>query len=159
MDNLSKKSHANKNKIPPDCRMLLTPASEGMCLFTFRKGGTPFPGVMTGRGVPLSQVRMGGGTTIPVQDMGYPILLIGGLPPSQLRTGGRLGVPPIQVRVENGGTPNCRSGWGYPRCSGQSQVRMGDTPKQNNIACTCYAAGGMPLAFTQDFLLYWEKVT
>ena len=27
-------------------------------------------------------------------------------------------------------------------------------PNRNSTACTCYAAGGMSLAFTQDFLVF-----
>ena len=30
---------------------------------------------------------------------------------------------------------------------------MGATPYWNRIACTCYAAGGMPLTFTKDDFL------
>ena len=46
------------------------------------------------------------------------------------------GVPP---------NPGPRSGWG------------GVTPKWNSMVCTCCAAGGMPLAFTQeDFLVHTE---
>ena len=60
---------------------------------------------------------------------GYPSVQIWerGTPPVQTWEGG---TPPIQVRLGGGGTPN------------------------RNIACTCYAAGGMPIAFTQeDFLV------
>ena len=93
------------------------------------------------RGVPPSQVKMGGspipgqdgGTPIPGQNAaGYPNTRSEwGVSPSQVR----MGVPiPIQVR---------------------SQVGMGGgTPNRNTTACTFYSAGGMPLAFTQeDFLV------
>ena len=48
--------------------------------------------------------------------------------------------------------PHLRGG-GYP-----SQVRSqdrggGGTLYWNSIVCTCYAAGGMPLAFTQEYFL------
>ena len=67
------------------------------------------------------------------------------------------GVPKSQLRT---GVPNSRSGvpsppisrMGYPLS--RSGPRMGDTPNWNSIACTCYAASGMPFAFTQeDFLV------
>ena len=47
--------------------------------------------------------------------------------------------PPPTYRSEKGQV----IGWG------------GGTPNRNSIVCTCYAAGGMPLAFTQeDFLVF-----
>ena len=53
-----------------------------------------------------------------------------------------------------------RSRWeGYPLLRSRqgvspSQVQVGGGTYWNSIACTCYAAGGMPLAFTQeDFLV------
>ena len=63
---------------------------------------------------------------------------------SSFLTGGTLilphGVAPIMTW--DGGTPPSRSD---PRSRGN--------PNWNSIACTCYAAGGMPLALTQeDFL-------
>ena len=75
------------------------------------------------------------------------------------------GVTPSQVRM--GGTPSqVRMGRGYPflgqdRGGTQSKVRAGRgggvSPNWNSIVCTCYAAGGMPLAFTQeDFLIEVE---
>ena len=65
--------------------------------------------------------------------------------------------------LPNGGTPSFQTGGVSP-----SQVRkagvplnwMGVTPplpthRDSSIASTCYAAGGMPLAFTQeDFLVF-----
>ena len=57
------------------------------------------------------------------------------------------GVPPVQVGSQVG------TG-GVPPVPGQDRG-AGGYPIQNSIACTCYAAGGMPLAFTQeDFLVY-----
>ena len=47
--------------------------------------------------------------------------------------------------------------WGIPDIQVRSQVRMGGTPKWNSIACTWYAAGGMPLQALalrqEDFLV------
>ena len=79
--------------------------------------------------------------------------------PSQVRTGypyqDWMGVPPLRL---DGGTPPpnldwvppIRAGWGYP---------PPPLPRrQSSRASTCYAAGGMPLAFTQeDFLVdvFW----
>ena len=73
--------------------------------------------------------------------MGWPWLLIV-VPSNQSDShpcqipgqGGRGGNPPIQVRSQD---------WG------------GGTPYWNSIACTCYAAGGMPLASTQEYFLVW----
>ena len=87
------------------------------------------------QGVPPSQVRIEG-TPIPGQDRGGT--------PSQVR----IGVPPL-------------AGWGYPLVSTMGvppvQVPGQDrwsTPNWNTIVCTCDAAGGMPLTFTQeDFLV------
>ena len=53
-----------------------------------------------------------------------------------------MGIPSIQTW--KGGIPHPDLGRG--------------TPNQNSIACTCYAAGGMPSAFMQeDFLVYFVK--
>ena len=87
----------------------------------------------------------------------------GGVPHS------RFGIPPIPVQVRTGGTPfpgqdregalplPLSVGWGTPPQS-RSQVRRGGGTSNwnwNSMACTCYAVGGMPLAFTQeDFLLF-----
>ena len=57
-----------------------------------------------------------------------------------------------------GGYPLPRSRWGVGRGVPPSQVQGGGgdgNPNRNNIACTCYVAGRMPLAFTQeDFLVF-----
>ena len=120
----------------------------GVCPFTPGEGG----------GVPGLRSRLGGWVT-PSQVWigGYPILLMGSTPPqvwmggapSQVWTGGvphpgldgemcphpaDRGVPPSKIRT--GGTlgyPLPRTGWGTPPVS---------------KASTCYAAGGVPLAFT-----------
>ena len=73
---------------------------------------------------------------------GTPILPDGGgVPPSQVRMGG--GCIPILGHNRGRGVPHV-------------QVRTGGTPNRNSTACTCCAAGSMPLAFTQeDFLVAW----
>ena len=84
---------------------------------------------------------------------GTPIQLMGGTPSLPDRGGtphprsGR-GVPPSQVRM-GGSTPIPGQDGGYPH----PRSGRGGTPNWNSTACTCYAAGGMPLAFTQDFLV------
>ena len=105
-------------------------------------GGTPSQVWMVGGipRVPPNWVLMVGGVTWPGLhgEGGYPIPGLGVGP--HLRSGG--------------GVPHPRSGWwGYP-----DQVWMGGVPhptiRQSSIASTCYAAGGVPLAFTQeDFLV------
>ena len=78
---------------------------------------------------------------------GTPIWPTGGIPLP--RSG--WGSTPSQVRT--GGTPPPPAGWGTPPRRGPRSG--GDTPNWNSMACTCCAAGGMPLAFTQeDFLVY-----
>ena len=113
----------------------------GVCLSTPGEGGTPVPGSFQGhwsqvlsRAVPQSQVLsqvtgprsfLGGG--VPQSWQGYPLVRMG-YPP-----------PPGQVRM------------GYSR----GQDCPPPPPQgQNNRACTCYAAGGMPLAFTQEDCLF-----
>ena len=98
-------------------------------------------------GVPHSQSRWRGGTPsswpggtpFPGLDGGYP--LPGGTPPGK-------GVPP------SAGLPPL--GRGYP-----SPPTGGTSPHQTSTVCTCYAAGGVPLAFTQeDFLVdIWKLFT
>ena len=57
-----------------------------------------------------------------------------------------------------------RSSWGgQPLGGGQvqggSQPLGGGQPRQDNIGSTCYMAGGMPLAFTQeDFLVLFDFI-
>ena len=124
----------------------------GVCLFAFRGGeGRVVPHLADGGGGTPSQVQVGGYT----HPRGYPHPPGPGkgiTPPPHLGRGipppgpgkwvpplsrpekGYSPPPPIQVRSQDGGG--------------------GGTPNQNSIACTCYVAGGMPLAFTQeDFLV------
>ena len=102
-------------------------------------------------GYPLPRSRQGGGYPLPRSrwEEGAPSqVLVGGTP---YRGPGRGYVPPSQVgegvspsQVGEGG-----EGGGTP-----SQVGY---PLQNSIACTCYVAGCMPLAFTQeDFLVVFS---
>ena len=92
---------------------------------------------------------------------GYPILPTEGYPipgpdrgtPSHTCTGGYL--HPRHGWVPQG-TPHPDLGWGNPPLP--TWTWDGVTPpsvrRQISIATTCYAAGGMPLAFTQeDFLV------
>ena len=86
----------------------------------------------------------------------------GGCTPSQVQGG-----YPIQIQV--GGLPHSRSAWGTPLIRGvPTRVTPPEVPpsrgapewgtpppSRSSIVCTCYAAVGMPLAFTQvlTFLL------
>ena len=107
-------------------------------------GGVPHP-ADGGGGVPPSAVQAGG----------TPSSYQGGTPSSWWG-----GVPPYQVQV--GGYPIQLIWVGYPiQLMGGGTLAGGTPPPhQSSIACTCYAAGGMPLAFTQeDFLVHinWGK--
>ena len=101
-------------------------------------GGYPISGLggypISGRGWGVPHLRSGG----------YPISGLGGVLHLRSR-----GVPHLRSR----GVPHLRSGGGTPsQVWGVPQV----TPPPPGIASTCYgyAAGGMPLAFTQeDFLV------
>ena len=102
--------------------------------------------------------------------MGYPpdlVWMVGGYPGYPPQPGLDGVPPPNQVWMVGGtwGTPSpgldggggvpgvpppTRSGWGTPP---PDQVWI----RQNSIASTCYAAGGVPLAFTQeDFLVHTD---
>ena len=104
---------------------------------------------------------------------GYPIPGLAGGTPSQFR-----GVPPwtrsgwgIPPDLGQDTPPPTRSGWGPPPDLGQGTPPRnwdgvppgpgtGTRPhqvwiRQSSTASTCYAAGGVPLAFTQeDFLVF-----
>ena len=79
----------------------------------------------------------GGGKVTPSTDWGGPPSDPNrGIPnPSQWEGGGTLS----QVTMGRG-TPIPGQDWG----------KGGGTPNWNSIACTCYAVGSMPLAFTQE---------
>ena len=120
-------------------------------------GGYPISGL--GRGVPHPRSRWGG--TLSQVGGGTPSQVWGGTP-SQF--GGYL-ISGLGGYPISGGGPHPSSGgtqvWmmggylGYPHELGW----MGYPPdqvwiRQSSIASTCYAAGGVPLAFTQeDFLV------
>ena len=116
-------------------------------------GGTPFK-VQVG-GVPHPRSRWGGGTPSSQQG-GYPIPGPGrGGTPIQTWDGvlPRLdGVPPVQTWD---GVPPVQDWMGYhPSCPNLGWGTPPPTRRQSCIASTCYVAGGMRLAFTQeDFLV------
>ena len=149
------------------------------------KGGTPsqvwvgrYPIPGLGRGYPipgLGEYPISGGGVPHSRSGGYPILVLGGTP-SQFwgvlcpRSGGvqchRYGGCPIS----DGGVPHPRSGGysitvqrGVPRYP-PDHVWMGYPPspnqvwiRQSSIASTCYMAGSVPLAFTQEDFLVLRK--
>ena len=108
-------------------------------------GGVPYP-----RGDPIlgSTPARSGWWGVP-HPRGYPsqVLMVGGtqgiLPPSRPGLG--------TFHSLGWGTP--QPGMGYP--SAQTWDGVPPPTRQSSIAITCYAAGGMPLAFTQeDFLVF-----
>ena len=106
----------------------------------FQTGGV-LPSFLTG--VTPSQVSTGG----------YPHPRAGqGGTPSKVRIRGTRS----QVRTEGGiPIPGQDGRYLIPGQNGDThKVKTGGTPNRNSKACTCYAAGNMPLAFTQkDFLV------
>ena len=132
--------------------MLLPPASEG-----WGGGGTVFSfsvRTLTGRGTPSpSRVSMKGSL---ISGPGW-----GKVPPSQvqdrriphLRSGQGVPNPADEGYLIPGHFPLV--GWGTPLLAGLGTFHA--DPRSGwgySIACTCYAACGMPLAFTQeDFLV------
>ena len=123
------------------------------CVSVQLSGGVPHS--RSGRGgIPIPGLAGGGGTPSQVWPGGYPSKVwLGGGTPSQVWSGG---VPPDQVWMgyppgPGTGSPPPRPGTGYPP---PDQVWI----RQSSTASTCYAAGGVPLAFTQeDFLVYRVK--
>ena len=82
----------------------------------------------------------------------------GGSTPSQVWSGGYPIPGPgggvLHLRSGQGGTPGyppSRTGWGVNLPPPPTTTR-----RQSSIASTCYAAGGMPLAFTQEDFLVWN---
>ena len=116
-------------------------------------GGTPTRSGWLG-GVPQPGLDGGGGTPARSGWGGYPsqVWMVGGIPrPGLERWGTPLpgldggvvpGVPPWPG-LDGGGTPASSGWWGVPQ-----------VPPPTRIASTCYAAGGMPLAFTQEEFLF-----
>ena len=102
-----------------------------VCLFTFVGGGVP-SSFLTGGYLILPDGR-GVHTPIPGQNEGYPHLA---------DLGGE--VPHLADR-------------GYPHHPGLDGIPP--VKRQSSIASTCYAAGGVPLAFTQDDLLVNQPVS
>ena len=136
----------------------LPPASEGWGKVIFsvcphlRGGGYPISGL--GRGVPHPRSGWWGG--------GVPHLRSGwwggGVPHSRSQWLG--GGTPSQVWMVGRGVPHPRSGWwgggGYPiqgLDGGGGYLEYPPPIRQSSIANTCYAASGVPLAFTQEDLL------
>ena len=85
----------------------------------------------------------------------------GGGTPFQVWTGGglvaglerRVGTPP---KVRMGATPTlARIGWGTPPV--QDWMGYPRPIRQSSITSTCYVAGGMPLAFTQEDFVYKQE--
>ena len=109
----------------------------------------PWPGLDSGGylGYPTARSGWWGehtqGTPQPGLDGGVGV---SGVPPSQVwmvggtRGNPRPGLDGVPPTITGLGTPPTITGWGTPI-------------KQSSIASTCYAAGSMPLAFTQDFLV------
>ena len=115
-------------------------------------GGYPISGLMVG-GNPILGLMVGG-YPIPGLMVGvYPIpgLMVGGVPHPRSDGEGYLGYPPGQVWMVEGtqGTPPGQVRMGYP----PTMTGWG-TPLHQHSEHLLYAAGGMPLAFTQeDFLI------
>ena len=102
-----------------------------------RSGGYSIPYLDGGYSIP----GLNWGYPIPGLDEGYLILLMGGTwhgVPLLSRSQVRMGVPPSP----KWGTPHQQDG-----VSPAIPVRTGGYPNWNSMACTCYVAGGMPLAF------------
>ena len=112
-------------------------------------GGEPhpddgwYPITDPGRGYPSQVQPKGGG--FPIQVMGIPHPRSGWQIPHS-RSGSGINTPPPP-------RPRSRTGSGTPPPP-QAQDWMGYPPlpirRQSSIASTCYAAGGMPLAFMQE---------
>ena len=132
----------------------LCPPLQGGYPHPAKGGGVPkvqtwgYLSVGPDRGVP--HPRSGWGYPIPDMDMGVP--------PSKIRMGGYpikdwMGYPPLGT---GRGTLPSRTGWGttHPPTPHPGLDRASHTIKRHiSIASTCYAAGGMPLAFTQEYFL------
>ena len=146
---------------------LLLPASKGwgkvlfsVCLSVHTSmGGRGYPVPGLGGGGTLSQIWWGGGTPSQVWMVGGTKCTarpgLDGVPPTIMTGWGTLplwldGYPPTMTGWV---TPLHHHDWmGYP-----SPWLDGVPPiRQSNITSTCYAAGSMPLAFTQeDFVVLY----
>ena len=105
---------------------------------------------ISGGGVPHHR-SVGGGYPIPGLDgEGYPSQIwMVGVPQPGLDGRGYLGYPPRP------GLDGGEHTWGTP--PPPPPILDGvPPPRQSSIASTCYAAGGMPLAFMQEDFLVFE---
>ena len=100
-------------------------------------------GAAGGGGVPC-QVQLGGGT---LPGSGWEGALAGGVP--------WLGGYPGRGGTLAGGGTLAR---GVPWLGGGDTL-AGGVPSLDNIGSTCYTAGGMPLAFTQEDFLVFDTYT
>ena len=79
--------------------------------------------------------------------------------PMPFRRGGTLGYPNPGM---DPGVPPATSGWGggrVPQDRVHPSPQLGYSPGLDNRRSTCYAVGGMPLAFTQeDFLVSFDFI-
>ena len=137
-------------------------------------GGVPHPRSRWGDTHPRSG-------RYPISGGGYPIPVgrVPGEPPTRSGWWGYPGTPQTRSGWWGGhtwGTPSTRSGWGTPQPGldgggilgvpsppGPGLDGDGGTPdqvwiRQSSIASTCYAVGGVPLAFTQEDFLVLKKI-
>ena len=111
----------------------------GLLYFYAADEGYPCPS-LGGTRVPPFQVRM----------LGTPIWLTGGRKGEGVSSiGTEWGYPPVKTEWDT--HSSIRTGWEYPP---PSSIR-----RQSSRASTCYVAGGMLLAFTQeDFLVFFVLI-
>ena len=135
-------------------------------------GGIPFPGLDGG-----TQSNWWGGTSFLGLDRGYPIQLMGGYTLPRSRWGypfpgldqgyplPRLYPPPadggtpfpgLDATPSRGTPPAQVPPAGVPASRGVPPGRGYPHHHQTSTACTCYAAGGVPLAFTEEEFLVQE---
>ena len=116
-------------------------------------GGYPIPGLCWGYPIP----GLGGGLPHPRSGWGYPGYHLArsgwwgypGYPPGQVWMGG---VTPLGQVWMVGATQDT------PPPPGLDGVTPPPPIRQSSIASTCYAADGMPLAFTQEDFLVLKEV-
>ena len=139
--------------VPPSGSHIYRPHSEGMGKVMFSQasvrphtygGGYPH---LANQGGMYPLPKSGWGMPIPGQDGGT-----WGIPHQD-------GAPPFRSQVRMGGYPIPGQDRGYPlpaisKMGAPIQVQVtergGLTPNWNNMACTCYTAGSMPLVFMQE---------
>ena len=120
-------------------------------LFTLVGGGeVPHLRSEVGGGVPHLRSEVGGVPHLRSEVGGYPISGLGrGYPISGLGGYPSLGGTPCLGGTQCLGVPHVRGE--YPMSGGVPHLRP--PIAQSSIASTCYAAGGVPLAFTQENFL------